>query len=109
MNIAEILIWESTNALLLIPVVIGLLMLVRWIRGRPVFTVAFYGFRANTITSFPNGSPPCTGLLTPVLDELFESFEIAFDSTGNDSERISSLFNKTFGVIHQLEVNASTI
>jgi hypothetical protein len=38
MNIAEILIWESTNALLLIPVVIGLLMLVRWIRGRLVFT-----------------------------------------------------------------------
>jgi hypothetical protein len=31
MNIGEILIWESTNALLLIPVVIGLVMLVRWI------------------------------------------------------------------------------
>ena len=38
MNIGEILIWESTNALLLIPVVIGLAMLVRWLRGRPVFT-----------------------------------------------------------------------
>jgi hypothetical protein len=38
MNIAEILIWESTNALLLIPVVIGIVMLTRWIRGRPVFT-----------------------------------------------------------------------
>ena len=37
MNIGEILIWESTNALLLIPVVVGLVMLVRWIRGRPVF------------------------------------------------------------------------
>jgi hypothetical protein len=36
MNIGEILIWESTNALLLIPVVVGLVMLVRWIRGRPV-------------------------------------------------------------------------
>jgi hypothetical protein len=38
MNIAEILIWESTNALLLIPVVIGIVMLVRWMRGRPAFT-----------------------------------------------------------------------
>jgi hypothetical protein len=38
MNIGEILIWESTNALLLIPTVIGLVMLIRWIRGKPVFT-----------------------------------------------------------------------
>ena len=38
MSIGEILIWESTHALLLIPVVIALVMLVRWIRGKPVFT-----------------------------------------------------------------------
>src|SRR5215813_10402184 len=38
MNIGEILIWESTNVLLLIPVVIALVMLVRWVRGRAVFT-----------------------------------------------------------------------
>jgi hypothetical protein len=38
MNISEILIWKSTNLLLLIPVVIGLVMLTRWIRRRPVFT-----------------------------------------------------------------------
>src|SRR5262245_5253282 len=38
MNIGEILVWESTNVLLLIPVVVGLVMLTRWIRGRPVFT-----------------------------------------------------------------------
>jgi hypothetical protein len=38
MNIGEILIWEATNGLLLIPVVITLVTLVRWIRGRPVFT-----------------------------------------------------------------------
>src|SRR5262252_10125111 len=38
MNIGEILVWESTNVLLLIPVVIALVLLVRWIRGRPVFT-----------------------------------------------------------------------
>ena len=38
MSIGEILIWEATNGLLLIPVVIGLVMLTRWIRGRPVFS-----------------------------------------------------------------------
>jgi hypothetical protein len=32
------LIWETTNGLLLIPVVIALVMLTRWLRGRPVFT-----------------------------------------------------------------------
>jgi hypothetical protein len=34
MTIGEILIWEATNGLLLLPVVIGLVMLTRWIRGR---------------------------------------------------------------------------
>ena len=38
MNIGEILIWEATNGLLLIPVVIALVMLTRWIRGRAVFS-----------------------------------------------------------------------
>jgi hypothetical protein len=38
MNIGEILIWESSNLLLLIPVVIGLVMLVRLFQGRTVFT-----------------------------------------------------------------------
>jgi hypothetical protein len=38
MNIGEILIWESTNGLLLIPVVIGLVMLVRCFQGRALFT-----------------------------------------------------------------------
>ena len=38
MSIGEILIWESTNVLLSIPVMIAFVMLVRWIRGRPVFT-----------------------------------------------------------------------
>src|SRR4030095_12105402 len=38
MSIADILIWETTNGLLLIPVVIALVMLTRWLRGRPVFT-----------------------------------------------------------------------
>jgi hypothetical protein len=38
MTIGEILIWEATNVLLLIPVVIALVILTRWMRGRPVFT-----------------------------------------------------------------------
>ena len=38
MNIGEILIWEATNLLLLIPTAIGLVMLVRWFQGRVVFT-----------------------------------------------------------------------
>ena len=38
MDIVDILIWESTNGLLAIPIVIGFVMLIRWIRGRPIFT-----------------------------------------------------------------------
>jgi hypothetical protein len=38
MNIGEILVWESSNLLLLIPVVIGLVLLVRWLQGRALFT-----------------------------------------------------------------------
>ena len=34
MNIGEILIWESSNLLLLITVVIALVMLVRWASGK---------------------------------------------------------------------------
>jgi hypothetical protein len=38
MNIGEILVWEATNILLLIPVVIALVILTRWIRRLPLFT-----------------------------------------------------------------------
>jgi len=38
MDIGDYLIWDATNGLLLIPTVIGLVMLARWIRGHPVFT-----------------------------------------------------------------------
>jgi len=38
MTIAEIFIWEATNVLLLIPVVIALVTLTRWIRRLPLFT-----------------------------------------------------------------------
>ena len=56
-----------------------------------------------------DSSPPCAGLLTPVFDELFEAFKIAFDLTGNYSERISSLLNETFGVIKNLKIDTSTV
>src|SRR5437588_8464649 len=38
MNLGDLLIWEATNGLLLIPTVIGLVMVVRWFRRQPVFT-----------------------------------------------------------------------
>lgn len=38
MNLGDYLIWEATNGLLLIPTVIGLVMLMRRVRGQPVFT-----------------------------------------------------------------------
>jgi hypothetical protein len=38
MTIGDILVWESSNLFLLIPVVIGLVILLRWVRGRAVFT-----------------------------------------------------------------------
>ena len=38
MSIGEILIWEATEGLLVIPVVIGVVMLTRWIRRRQVFS-----------------------------------------------------------------------
>ena len=38
MNIGEVLIWESSNLLLLIPAVIWLVMLVRRLQGKVVFT-----------------------------------------------------------------------
>jgi hypothetical protein len=34
LNDGEILIWDSTNLLLLVNVVIGLVMLLRWLQGR---------------------------------------------------------------------------
>jgi hypothetical protein len=38
MNVGEILVWETTNTLLLIPVLIALVILTRWIRRLPLFT-----------------------------------------------------------------------
>jgi len=38
MTIGEILIWEATNVVLLVPVVFALMILTRWIRRLPLFT-----------------------------------------------------------------------
>jgi hypothetical protein len=38
MTIVEILIWEATNVLLLIPLVVALVIVMRRIRRRPLFT-----------------------------------------------------------------------
>jgi hypothetical protein len=38
MNIVDILMWEAANVLLLIPLMIALVILTRWIRRRPLFT-----------------------------------------------------------------------
>jgi hypothetical protein len=38
MNIVEILMWEAANVLLLIPLVIALVILTRWMRRLPLFT-----------------------------------------------------------------------
>jgi hypothetical protein len=37
-NMSEILLWEATNALLLMPLWIGWVIMTRWMRGGPVFT-----------------------------------------------------------------------
>jgi hypothetical protein len=54
--VADILIWEATNGLLLIPVAIALVMLVRWIQGWPIFTerdwLFLTGHRREKVLSF---------------------------------------------------------
>jgi len=47
--------------------------------------------------------------LTPILDELFESFEIAFNPTRNYPQHIAGLFDETFVIIHELKADAGTI
>jgi hypothetical protein len=47
--------------------------------------------------------------LTPILDELFESFKIALNPTRNYPERVAGFFDETFGIIHELEADASTV
>jgi hypothetical protein len=62
MNIADILIWEATNGLLLIPVVIGLVMLTRWIRGRAVFTERDWLF----LIGYPPGESSLPSLVAKI-------------------------------------------
>jgi len=44
MIILDLILWEGITGLLLIPVVIALVMLHRWMRGRPSFSEAGLGF-----------------------------------------------------------------
>jgi hypothetical protein len=44
MRIADIVIWESTDILLLVPVVVGLVMLIRRLQGRPSSPTLIGGF-----------------------------------------------------------------
>ena len=64
---------------------------------------------AETFKLFPNSSSPCAGLVTLILDELFESDKIALHPTRNNPERAAGFVDETFGVIHELKFNASTI
>ena len=43
----EILLWQAINGLLFIPVWIAVLILMRWMRGRPVFTEQDWVFPVN--------------------------------------------------------------
>jgi hypothetical protein len=47
------LIWEATNVLLLIPVVIALVILTRWIRRLPLFTDRDWLFLTGSSTGKP--------------------------------------------------------
>jgi len=53
--LGDYLIWQATNGLLLIPVVIGVLMLARRLRGQPVFTerdwLFLFGYSCNEVFS----------------------------------------------------------
>jgi len=53
--LGDYLIWQATNGLLLIPVVIGVLMLARRLRGQPVFTerdwLFLFGHSRNEVFS----------------------------------------------------------
>ena len=51
-DVADILIWEATNGRLLIPVVIALVILTRWIRGTDPLLSLRRATR-NTPTVFP--------------------------------------------------------
>jgi hypothetical protein len=68
MNIGEILIWESTNLLLLIPVVLGLVIASRWRKGQPVLTDRDWRFlfghpREEVFTGDCGCALPCSGWL----------------------------------------------
>ena len=82
MNIGEILIRESSNLLLLIPVVIGLVMLMRWFQGRAVFTQRDWLFltgqpRGKVLSRFTCGSNSrCYGSPSCLSASLMVTFSV---------------------------------
>ena len=76
MDIGEVLIGEVTNGLLLFPGVIGLAVLVRWIRGQPVFTerdrLVLFGPSPKEVL-WPRLLLTFTGLLLLVMSLASES------------------------------------
>ena len=72
MNLAEILIWQSSNLLLLIPVVIGLVMLLRWFQERMVFMgrdwVLHFGYPRESLQAVSPGSGSLSYFRRGVVD-----------------------------------------
>jgi hypothetical protein len=58
---------------------------------------------------FSNSSSPRAGLLTPILDKLFESFEIAFHPTRYYPERVTGFFDETFWIIQELKADVRPV
>ena len=56
----------------------------------------------RTFVSFSNRTPPSPGFLTSVFDELFEVLKIIFDPSGNDSDSITDILDKSLGVVGNL-------
>ena len=61
MNLGDVLIWEATNGLLLIPVVIGLVMLARRLRRQPMLLSVIGYFSSATLARKSSRRPSCSG------------------------------------------------
>src|SRR4029453_10434098 len=98
------------------PIAIACFRLVTFFPERPLFKVPLFCSRIALLNGlaviallFPNSSPPGAGFLTPILDELFESFEITFHPTRNHPQRVTSFFDETFWLIGELKTNLRAI
>ena len=52
--------------------------------------------------SFPNRTALGAGFLTTVFDEFFEVLKIVFDTSGNEADRITDVFDKSLRIIRNL-------